>query len=447
MWGVNVKRIVVWVCALVFLFSTTTSVLADEIDQHRNEAEEVNQEIEETQDLLDRVRGEQVQISNQLEKIDRDIREKEKELIHIQEKLDDTMALLDETKQELKAAEVEAKKFEKLMADRLCAMYMMEGTSYLELLFGARSLNEFLDRFEMVKFMIAFDNQVFDQMVELQNAIAEKKKELEIQEKAIRETKDEISQQKSLIEAKKSERLQVMIQLKDEEQQYEKDLEVLEQTSRDLEHTIQRLLKEQEQRRLEEEKKRKEEEQRRKEEEERRRKEEEQKRKAEEQGKKEEGGNKEEKEKGGGQQEQKDQDRGDNKGSSSMIWPVPGYNHISSGYGNRWHPVHKEYRMHTGIDISGGGINGKDAVAVADGTVILSQTYGGYGNCVIVDHGGGITTVYAHGSKLLVSVGQKVKSGQAVMKIGSTGVSTGPHLHFEVRKNGSHVNPLPYLGR
>lgn len=448
MWGVNVKRIVIWVCALVFLFSTTTSVLADEIEQHKNEAEEVKQEINETQELLDRVRGEQVQIANQLEKIERDIREKEEELLHIQEKLDDTTALLAETKKELKAAEIEANRFEKLMADRLCAMYMMEGTSYLELLFGARNLNEFLDRLEMVKCMITFDNQVFDQMMDLQNSIAEKKKELEIQEKAIRETKDEISKQKSLIEAKKSERLQVMIQLKEEEHQYEKDLEILEQTSKDLEQTIQRLLKEQEQRRLEEERKRKEEEQRRKEEEERRRKEEEERRRKEEgQGKKEEGENKEDKDKGGGQQDQKDQDRGDSKGNASMIWPVPGYNHISSGYGNRWHPVYKEYRPHTGIDISGGGINGKDAVAVADGTVILSQWKGGYGNCVIVDHGGGITTVYAHGSKLLVSVGQKVKAGQAIMKIGSTGVSTGPHLHFEVRKNGSHVNPLPYLGR
>jgi peptidoglycan hydrolase CwlO-like protein len=218
MWGVNVKRIVIWVCALVFLFSTTTSVLADEIEQHKNEAEEVKQEINETQELLDRVRGEQVQIANQLEKIERDIREKEEELLHIQEKLDDTTALLAETKKELKAAEIEANRFEKLMADRLCAMYMMEGTSYLELLFGARNLNEFLDRLEMVKCMITFDNQVFDQMMDLQNSIAEKKKELEIQEKAIRETKDEISKQKSLIEAKKSERLQVMIQLKEEEQ-------------------------------------------------------------------------------------------------------------------------------------------------------------------------------------------------------------------------------------
>lgn len=374
MWGVNVKRIVTWVCVLVFLLSATTTVLANEIEQHRNEAKEVNQDIDETQGQLDRVKGEQAKVSNQLEEIDRDINGKEKELIHIQGRLDDTTALLDETKQELKIAEAEADRFEGLMADRLCAMYMMEGTSYLELLFGASNLNELLDRLEMVKFMITFDNQVFDRMMELQSAIVEKKEDLEIQEETIKETKDEISHQKSLIEAKKSERLQVMIRLREEEHQYEKDLEVLEQTSKDLEKTIQRLLKEQEQRRREEEQKRKEEEQRRKEEEERRRREEEQKRKEEEQknkdteqGKKEEEGKKEEQDKGGGQQEQKDQDRGDSKGNASMVWPAPGFTHISSGYGNRWHPVSGQYKFHTGIDISGGGINGKDAVAAAGG--------------------------------------------------------------------------------
>ena len=99
--------------------------------------------------------------------------------------------------------------------------------------------------------------------------------------------------------------------------------------------------------------------------------------------------------------------------------------------------------------ISGPNIYGKQTVAVADGTVAFVQTTytpgKGYGKYIIVDHGGGITTLYGHNSAILVSVGQKVTRGQALTQIGSTGWSTGPHLHFEVRVNGKHVNPWTYL--
>lgn len=439
MWGVSVRRKVVWVCILALFFTATTSVLANnEIDQHRNEAKEVKENIDETKGRLDEVKTEQSKVAQQLEEINKDIKNKEEELVNIEKKLNDTLALLEETKAELADATKESEDFEELMARRLCAMYMMEGTSYLELLFEAKSLNDFLDRLEMVKFMVTYDNQVFDKMVELQNVIQGKKEDLEAQEEAIKETKADISKQKSLIETKKQERLQVMEKLKEEQQEYERDLEVLEQTSKDLETTIQRLVKEQEEKRRQEEQRKREEEQRRKEDEQRKK--EEQSRG---QGQK---GQSNDAQKGEGNKTDTSQGEGE-KSSGTFTWPVPGHNHISSGYGNRWHPVSGKYKFHTGIDISGGGINGKNAVAASGGTVILAEWHGGYGNTVIIDHGGGITTVYAHGSQILVSVGQTVDKGQAVLKIGSTGISTGPHLHFEVRKNGGHVNPMPYLGR
>nr|WP_243238528.1 M23 family metallopeptidase [Merdimmobilis hominis] len=128
-----------------------------------------------------------------------------------------------------------------------------------------------------------------------------------------------------------------------------------------------------------------------------------------------------------------------------MGWPVPGYSKITSDYGWRFNNTD----FHTGIDISGPNIYGKQTVAVADGTVAFVQTTytpgRGYGKYIIVDHGGGITTLYGHNSAILVSVGQKVTRGQALTQIGSTGWSTGPHLHFEVRVNGKHVNPWTYL--
>ncbi len=124
-------------------------------------------------------------------------------------------------------------------------------------------------------------------------------------------------------------------------------------------------------------------------------------------------------------------------------WPVPGYYKITSQYGNRYHPILKKNKMHTGIDIA--VPSGTSVLAANAGTVIYSGYNGGYGNTVIIDHGGKISTLYAHNSKLLVKVGDKVEKGKVVSKSGSTGLSTGPHLHFEVRENGQHVDPMKYL--
>ncbi len=127
---------------------------------------------------------------------------------------------------------------------------------------------------------------------------------------------------------------------------------------------------------------------------------------------------------------------GDGRPSAAgLIWPCDGV--VVSGFGTRWG------RMHEGIDI--GCAYGTPNRAAAAGTVIHAGWLGGYGNLVVVDHGNGLSTAYAHASSILVSVGQSVSQGQTVSLVGSTGHATGPHLHFEVRVNGVAVDPLPYL--
>lgn len=126
-----------------------------------------------------------------------------------------------------------------------------------------------------------------------------------------------------------------------------------------------------------------------------------------------------------------------------LAWPVPGYTRITSQYAMRVHPITGQYKLHTGVDI--GAPEGANFVAANDGIVTKAEYNTAYGNMVIIDHGGGISTLYAHGSEILVQVGQTVKRGESILKVGSTGYSTGPHAHFEVRINGTTTNPLPYI--
>lgn len=126
-----------------------------------------------------------------------------------------------------------------------------------------------------------------------------------------------------------------------------------------------------------------------------------------------------------------------------FAWPAPGYTTVTSNFGMRLHPIFKVNRLHTGTDI--GMPTGAAIVAANDGVVIKSMYTTGYGNMIMIDHGGGVTTVYGHGSENIAETGQTVKRGDIIMKAGSTGWSTGPHLHFEIRINGNYVDPLPYI--
>jgi murein DD-endopeptidase MepM/ murein hydrolase activator NlpD len=127
--------------------------------------------------------------------------------------------------------------------------------------------------------------------------------------------------------------------------------------------------------------------------------------------------------------------------SLGFQWPIVG--RVTSGYGFRVHPVYGTRKLHSGIDI--GGSNGTPISAAGQGTVIFAGVQGGYGNTVIVDHGLGVTSLYAHMSRIGVSRGASVDRGDIVGYVGSTGTATGPHLHFEIRLSGSTTDPQPYL--
>ena len=134
---------------------------------------------------------------------------------------------------------------------------------------------------------------------------------------------------------------------------------------------------------------------------------------------------------------------GNANATGSFLWPVASYVYVSSRFGLRVHPITGETKSHTGIDIAS---NQGTAVYASDGgSVTLAGWNGGYGNCIMIDHGNGYVTLYGHLSSISVSVGQTVSQGATIGAVGSTGNSTGPHLHFEVLKNGTRIDPEQFF--
>jgi len=131
--------------------------------------------------------------------------------------------------------------------------------------------------------------------------------------------------------------------------------------------------------------------------------------------------------------------------NGTFQWPIPTHSYISSPFGMRVHPITRVNRMHTGIDVP--APTGTRLIAAADGYVRFAGWSSGYGQTIIIDHGNGYSTLYAHNSRNRVTTGQAVTRGQHIADVGSTGMSTGPHVHFEIRMNNSHRNPMNYFPR
>lgn len=127
--------------------------------------------------------------------------------------------------------------------------------------------------------------------------------------------------------------------------------------------------------------------------------------------------------------------------TEGYVWPTAGG--VGSGFGNRLHPVLGYYRMHTGLDI--GGAHGAPIYAANSGEIIVAGVQGGYGNTIVVDHGDGLSSLYAHQTRFAVNVGETVARGDVIGYVGSTGMSTGPHLHFEMRLYGTPIDPMPFM--
>lgn len=314
----------------------------------------------------------------------------EQELNLLSENLAAKEQELTEKKEELDAKEQEIDATYEQYKLRMRAMYMAGETSTLEMLFAADSFADFLTNIEMMKAITAHDTELLDSLETQKRSITNQKTQVERVKADIEEQQSQVAASKAALQqtnqelqAAYEESKTAMQDIELEKQQFEANLEAKKKEAAQVQGEIDAIYAE--------------------------------------------------------LAAQASNSNNSSMKDSGFIWPLPGYSTITSGYGPRWGS------MHTGIDISGGGCYGAGIVAAASGTVIKAASHWSYGNYIIVDHGGGYTTLYAHCSKLLVSVGQNVAQGQKIALVGSTGQSTGPHLHFEVRINGKTQNPRNFV--
>lgn len=358
------------------------------IEEEKKKTEQAIKELEtlkaDTETYVRKLDSQLETLNVEVNRLEGNIRDKEKTI-------EETAVKLDE------AGKVEKKQYE-AMKKRIKYMYEKGDSSYLDLLLQSKSMSELLNRAEYISKISEYDRNMLDQYAAVKDGIADDKAQLEKEKAELVVLQEQTTSKKNSVETlvneKSAELKKVNSQIGTKTAQveaYEKDIKAQEDKIKQIEAEIKRQ-------------------------------EEEARKKAEAAGQK---------------------YNTVSIGNIKFIWPCPSSSRITSGFGGRESPTEGASSNHQGIDI--GAPTGSNIVAAADGTVTISTYSYSAGNYIMLNHGGGVSTVYMHCSQLLVSAGDTVKQGQVIAKVGSTGYSTGPHLHFGVRLNGSYVNPAKYV--
>lgn len=350
-------------------------------DELESELSHVQSQMEEIQRKKELAEIEIGSVSEVLRQIQVELDSAMAELRKVENQLSLVMNKIGELEKELAAAEKRLQEREKVLNKRLRDIYIHGKLNYLEVIMGAKNFSDFSNRMEFLKRIITSDLTLIGEIKKERALILLKKQELEAQKKELVELENKARKQKDKIEDKKEEQLIVLERLQNEKALAEQSYAELQSTSESIKARIQ------------------------------------------------------------ARQHQGISSSQAVHGTGQLIWPAHGP--ITSPFGYRIHPIFGTQIFHSGIDL---GIDTGTPVLAADsGVVVEAGWISGYGYTVIIDHGNGLSTLYAHNSEVTVSPGQSVSQGQVICYSGSTGYSTGPHLHFEVRLNGSPVNPLGYL--
>jgi len=373
------KRIIaaLLVVILSIPFANVYAKNPTEMDKLKKEQDKVNQQIKQTQKLMNQVKNEKKSVAKAIEELDNKLDQAENELSNVENQLSQLEKQIAVTTMELERASNDASGQKELLKKRVRVMYENGNVGYLSVILNSTSFSDFISRMDFLKKIINFDMNLLSKMKNHRDSVADKRKQLESEQKEKARLKNQIADKKGQVEVAKQDREKTLKDLTKDLKELERQEDALLAQSNEVAKKIIAL-------------------------------------------------------------------QSTSKYVGGKIgWPAPGYYKITSPYGYRTHPILKKKKLHTGIDIA--VPSGTAIVAANAGKVIYSGYNGGYGNTVIIDHGGKISTLYAHNSKLLVKVGDEVEKGKTISKSGSTGLSTGPHLHFEVRENGQHVDPMKYL--
>lgn len=377
------RKILTSIILLIFCFSMTIYSNAATVNDLKDQKNEAQSSKKELEDKQDEVEAEKNEALSKIDELSNQISQSEAELDKLRSQVKELENSIKIKEAELKEAQERQDAQQEALEQRLVAKYKSGKTTYLDVLLNSTSLSNFISNYYLLGKVAKADNELLEQISREKEEIERAKTELETQKNEVKIAKAEAEKENVKLTNAKVQKKNEVEKLNEEEKSLQKQIDEYDKKMSDLEALIR-------------------------------------------------------------------QAQAANGGTSTtyngvMAWPVPGYTKITSNYGMRIHPIYKVPKMHNGIDI-GGAPWGAPFVAADDGIVIKASDSGdGYGKCVIIDHGGGVSTLYGHGSAIYVSKGQKVSRGQNVLAIGSSGTSTGKHAHFEVRINGKAVNPLPYI--
>ncbi len=373
------------IMALVFVLTFVASVFPARADLTSQLNQAKNQRKAAEQELSN-IKSQKKIAEDDKAKLDAEIAGLNSKIAAVQAEIDATARKLSEKEAELYAAEVACEKQFESFKTRARIMYENGPSTYIEILFSSGSFSEFLSNIEIMRSILEYDNKVLNERKAVREQIALQKNEIEAIKKEQETRKQTLSEMKGTLSAKQQAQSAVITRLSDQEATIR--ARIAEQQAE--EARIQRLINQ-----------------------------------------------------ALAAQNTTTVSTITTTGTGVMQWPCPSTKYVTSEFGSRSQPVAGASTNHKGLDI--GAAMGADIVAADSGTILFSGNSSSYGKYIVITHGGGITTLYAHCSQLLVKAGATVTKGQVIAKVGSTGISSGPHLHFEVSVNGSRVNPRDYV--